>query len=423
MPKHKAKPKVPKRPAVTHGGKKIEIPLLSGPVGPKVAELKTKYLKWNDPTDVETVSYYFSVLADAEVINQEDGKRAAGAGSLQKAADAAKEWQTSLHQAIADFQTAFGVSDPVESKHHVILPDGETLKTLVDYGDDAEKLLTMSWAAKNPHNYMFIGHFDIDKFITAYNKAFAKDRRYDPAKEPHLRQLLGFLMKDPRMIDIRWVAYVITTAYWEVTSLEKIDTGKVNKKKKPIFVKAWRAQWFPVEEVGHGGQRSYVRPVKVKKLADGTGQVTEWDGDQFSVGLDGKYKALTKHAIRGAKFSHKAAKAYEDDDGAEHAYFGRGYVQLAWWNNYASAGVNIGRGLDLLFDPELALDPETSYTVMSYSLLTGKGFANNHKLSDYFYGATANYAGARHMVNGTSHAEEIAKVARKFEALLLEARI
>jgi hypothetical protein len=245
MPKHKAKPKVPKRPAVTHGGKKIEIPLLSGPVGPKVAELETKYPKWNDPTDVETVSYYFSVLADAEVINQEDGKRAAGAGSLQKAADAAKEWQTSLHQAIADFQTAFGVSDPVESKHHVILPDGETLKTLVDYGDDAEKPLTMSWAAKSPHNYMFIGHFDIDKFITAYNKAFAKDRRYDPAKEPHLRQLLGFLMKDPRMIDIRWVAYVITTAYWRSLLSKKSTRAKSTRRRSRSSSRRGGRSGFP----------------------------------------------------------------------------------------------------------------------------------------------------------------------------------
>jgi hypothetical protein len=46
-----------------------------------------------------------------------------------------------------------------------------------------------------------------------------------------------------------------------------------------------------------------------------------------------------------------AVEVYEKDDGAENAYFGRGYVQLTWWSNYAKAGAALGRGLDLQPSP------------------------------------------------------------------------
>jgi predicted chitinase len=59
----------------------------------------------------------------------------------------------------------------------------------------------------------------------------------------------------------------------------------------------------------------------------------------------------------GTKDGGAAAKTYDQDDGIEHAYYGRGYVQLTWWSNYAQAGIAIGLGLDLLLDPELVKTP------------------------------------------------------------------
>lgn len=408
MGKKKAKPVTPKRPAVTHGGKRIEIPLLSGPVGPVVAALQTKFPKWNEPADVEIVSYYFSVLADAEVVDQADGTRQAGHGHIETAAEAAKAWATNLNKAIANFQTAFGVSDAVESANKIILPDGPTLKSLVDYGDDAEKLLELSWD-KKPKNYLFVGHFDLEVFINGYKTEFGKEGHYDATKESQLRQLLNFMANDPRMIDIRWIAYVLATVYKEAETPSRAG---------------WLAQWFPVNEVGKGVslKKDYARPVKVEKVGDGA-KITEWDGDQFSVDANGKMKALTKGAGTGAAYSATVSPTYTKAAGSELAYYGRGYVQLTWWNNYATAGIPLSRGLELLFDPEVSLDPSVAYKLMSYCLLTGFGFANGRKLSDYLYGSTTNYTKARHMVNGNDSAGEIAANAVRFEKLLLAARI
>jgi hypothetical protein len=69
------------------------------------------------------------------------------------------------------------------------------------------------------------------------------------------------------------------------------------------------------------------------------------------------------------------------------------------------------------------MDPKIAYAVMSYGMITGGGFANKHKLSDYFHGAATDYAKARHMVNGTDHAADIAKIAKLFEGVLLQNKI
>jgi hypothetical protein len=58
----KAKPKMPTRPSVSHGGKRIEIPLLTGPVGGTNPDAR-KYPVFNAAQDVEIVEYYLGQLA------------------------------------------------------------------------------------------------------------------------------------------------------------------------------------------------------------------------------------------------------------------------------------------------------------------------------------------------------------------------
>jgi hypothetical protein len=202
-----------------------------------------------------------------------------------------------------------------------------------------------------------------------------------------------------------------------------VITGMKDTTGTPIMRKVWLAQWSPVEEVGKGAGHRYGKPVKVKKLPDGTARVTEQDGDQWIVGLDGTASPADKKLKPRLGVDPKLAQVsriYEADDGEEHAYYGRGHAQLTWWSNYARVGAQTGRGLSLLFDPAKALDPRTSYEVLSFSLRTGKGFANNHKLSDYFNETRTDYVAARAMVNGRDHAEDIARYAQKFEAILLK---
>ena len=220
---------------------------------------------------------------------------------------------------------------------------------------------------------------------------------------------------------------------WETTSLQRVERPAHNRKGKllkdrhgnPVMLKSrkWLITMSPVEEVGHGKGRRYHEPVKVKLLDDGSVRITEHDGDQFKVKSDGTIIKLTLGAKLGAKDGVPASLIYDNDVGLENAYYGRGYVQLTWWSNYAAAGIAIGRGFDLLLNPELVKQPRIAYQLMSYGMKTGEIFANGNSLTDYFDTVSTDYEGARAMVNGRDHATDIAKIARQFESLLIKSSV
>jgi len=103
-----------------------------------------------------------------------------------------------------------------------------------------------------------------------------------------------------------------------------------------------------------------------------------------------------------------------------HAYYGRGHVQLTHAKNYSAVGQALGMGDQLYFNPDLALDPETSIRIlflgMTNGLYTGK------KLADYFHGATADPVGARRIVNGTDRAGLIAGYYHAFHSAIVAAQ-
>ena len=270
-------------------------------------------------------------------------------------------------------------------------------------------------------DYTYRGQMDLEAFLTAYKEAFSRDGRYTVAREPDLRQFLGFLTKDPKLTDLRWMAYILATVYWEDAPLTRY-TAKT-KAGKEITRRAWLTKWSPAEETGLGKGRGYEKAVKVEKLPDGGARVTEQDGDQWTVRANGTYSPTTNKTDLGSNPTRATpVKVYADAAGDEHLYYGRGYTQLTWWCNYAANGAKINRGLDLLFNPDLALEPQISYDVLSDALRTGSGFANGHKLGDYIHGATTHYTAARAMINGSDHAGDIARYAEKFEAILFKAR-
>lgn len=280
--------------------------------------------------------------------------------------------------------------------------------------------------------YFWAGKFDPVKLRAAFLKEFSKVRNFDPAVVPHMEMLVGFMAADPKITDVRWMAYMLATAYWETTTLEKEVVPRLGKKHQPLrdkhgkilvrTVHRWLVTMAPVTEVGHGRGRAYHLPVKVESLPNGEAHVIEEDGDEFTVTAKGGIKALTKGAHMGAPATQHATKAYTDDKNKAHAYYGRGYVQLTWWSNYAKAGVELGLGLQLLLNPDEVLKPTVAYRLMAYGMRTGQGFANGHKFTNYFNGTKTDYVNARHMVNGHDHAADIAHIAVKFAAVLLAAK-
>ena len=280
--------------------------------------------------------------------------------------------------------------------------------------------------------YVWQGKYDRIKLQQGFLREFGKSPHFNAAAIPHFELLVGFIEADTRITDLRWAAYMLATVYWETTSLEKTIAPILDKHHKPVLGKngrplvrsrqRWLTTMSPVEEVGHGAHRNYFLPVKVEPLPKGGARVTEQDGDQFTVTAEGNYKAITQGARLGTAPTQKATTIYKDDKGSEFEYYGRGYVQLTWWSNYAKASTELNLGLQLLLNPDDVLQPQIAYKVMAHGMLTGKGFANGRKFSTYFHGVKTDYVGARRMVNGIDHAADIAGIARQFETILIAAK-
>ncbi len=153
--------------------------------------------------------------------------------------------------------------------------------------------------------------------------------------------------------DRRWLAYMLATIYHE--------TGK---------------SMTPVEENGKGAGHDYG-----KKLKMGSG-------------VHGRIP-------------------YQQPD---KLFYGRGYVQLTWYENYDAMGRRLG--IDLLNEPELALDHDHAAHILLYGMTNGS--FTGHSLKEFFHDETSDWTNARKIINGLDKADIIAGYAYKFyEALNL----
>lgn len=130
--------------------------------------------------------------------------------------------------------------------------------------------------------------------------------------------------------------------------------------------------WEPIEEYGRGANRAYGEEVEVR---DSLGHI---------------------HTNR---------------------YYGRGYVQLTWKDNYESLGHAIDMGDELMIHPELALQKDIAYRVMSHGMRGGVFTGRN--LARYLSKTGIDYENARRIINGTDRAAGIAGYAIRMETVLL----
>jgi hypothetical protein len=96
-------------------------------------------------------------------------------------------------------------------------------------------------------------------------------------------------------------------------------------------------------------------------------------------------------------------------------YYGRGYVQLTWFENYETMGRLLG--VDLLNDPDLALHPAFATDIMFEGMTKGNshfGDFTGKSLENYFNETKEDWVNARRIINGTDKADLIAGYGKKF---------
>jgi hypothetical protein len=117
---------------------------------------------------------------------------------------------------------------------------------------------------------------------------------------------------------------------------------------------------------------------------------------------------------KGHKYGNPVTVTDSQGKSYANAYYGRGYVQLTWDYNYRNMG-NVLKNR-LLYEPQLALDPEVAYRIMSYGMRNGS--FTGAKLSRFINANGCDYVNARKIINGLDQAQRIAGYATKLESVL-----
>jgi len=118
--------------------------------------------------------------------------------------------------------------------------------------------------------------------------------------------------------------------------------------------------------------------------------------------------------VKEAYYLGSSAEAYRKKL-RYYPWYGRGFVQLTWKENYIKAGEKLGK--DLITNPDRAMEPDTAAWVLVLGMK--EGWFTGKKLSDYITLKTSGFTEARRIVNGTDKAKEIAALAKKWDKDLL----
>lgn len=176
------------------------------------------------------------------------------------------------------------------------------------------------------------------------------DGRISAKQNEGLTAILDEWEKNHMQSDDRWLAYMLATTH--------LETGRTMQ---------------PIEEWGKGRGRPYGTRVKLAKDRNG------------------------RHL------------PYTD---TSEIFYGRGFVQLTWYENYDKAGKKLGK--DFLKNAGGVMEMENAVKILFAGM--AEGWFTGKKLSDYFNSTTQNWVSARRIINGLDKAELIADYAKKYYA-------
>lgn len=121
-----------------------------------------------------------------------------------------------------------------------------------------------------------------------------------------------------------------------------------------------------------------------------------------------------------AEYGKGAGKPYgAPDPETLQVYYGRGYVQLTWRDNYERAQsiiinpATLAHDVPLVANADLALDPFYAAQILVSGM--SEGWFTGKKFSDYLSDTKTDYVGARYIINGQDKAQTIAAYGQEGE--------
>ena len=124
-----------------------------------------------------------------------------------------------------------------------------------------------------------------------------------------------------------------------------------------------------------------------------------------------------------AEYGRGKGRPYgKPDPQTGQTYYGRGYVQLTWKDNYQRAQDVVINLSTLAHDVPLVMQPDLAMKAVYAAQIAINGMVDGwftgKKLGDYLTANKTDYVNARRIINGTDKAETIASYAREAEAAI-----
>ena len=242
------------------------------------------------------------------------------------------------------------------------------------------------------------------RFIEGYAELFGAPGKASDG----LNKLLTFIAGDSSVTDIRWAAYMFATVHRECGpghSMLPVAEDGCSDDSRPVCT-----------VLSDGKTRSYGDPVYCPPVKTMISYVTP--PAQVSPMLERLGMAVPPKppyaAGHGANEKWKPPMPKCPAGKAFHTYYGRGYVQLTFLENYEK--MSKITGVDLVHYPEKALETGTAYKIMSHGMRNG--FFTGAKLSGFINGSKCNYHDARTIINGHDAASQIEDWAKRYEIIL-----
>jgi putative chitinase len=99
-----------------------------------------------------------------------------------------------------------------------------------------------------------------------------------------------------------------------------------------------------------------------------------------------------------------------------YPWYGRGYVQLTWEENYQRAGAKLG--LDLTSNADVVMQPKIAAPILVIGML--EGWFTGKLLTRYVNDEKTDFWNARRVVNAMDKANEIKALAQKYHEVLTD---
>lgn len=122
----------------------------------------------------------------------------------------------------------------------------------------------------------------------------------------------------------------------------------------------------------------------------------------------------TAHTMKPVKEAYWLSEDWRKKNLRYYPWYGRGFVQLTWEDNYKKAGEKLNE--DLTTDPDRVMEPQVSAEILVIG--SRDGWFTGKKLSDYITLQKSDFVNARRIINAMDKADLIAGYAKDYDQQL-----